>query len=101
MNSFNSIESKVNPNQVVVKCTALSLPESTEYVVRVKKKTIPEQIPAFGLLCALIGMTIGLILKILLHNLLKFLLGVTMFSLASLIVKVLTELHSIEVLVFR
>ncbi|XP_054166197.1 solute carrier family 35 member G1-like [Oppia nitens] len=46
-----------------------------------KWKSIPERIPAFGLLCALFGET--------------------MFSLASLIVKLVTDLHSVEILVFR
>ncbi|XP_054166196.1 solute carrier family 35 member G1-like [Oppia nitens] len=46
-----------------------------------KLVALPEHIPAFGLFSALFG--------------------VTMFSLASLIVKLLTELHSIEILVFR
>jgi hypothetical protein len=45
------------------------------------KKTLPQKIPAFGLLMAI--------------------LSVTFFSLSSVIVKVLTELHSIEILIFR
>jgi hypothetical protein len=52
-----------------------------ENVGRAKKKSIPERIPAFGLLMAL--------------------LSVVCFSIASVIVKVLTHLHSIEILVIR
>jgi hypothetical protein len=52
-----------------------------ENVGRTKKKSIPERIPAFGLLMAL--------------------LSVVCFSIASVIVKVLTHLHSIEILVIR
>ncbi|CAG2119987.1 unnamed protein product, partial [Medioppia subpectinata] len=42
---------------------------------------IPERVPAFGILCAL--------------------LGVTMFSVASLIVKLLKHLPAVEILIFR
>ncbi|XP_054166198.1 solute carrier family 35 member G1-like [Oppia nitens] len=47
----------------------------------VRKKSIPERIPAFGIICALIG--------------------VSLFSVASLIVKLLGELHAIEILIIR
>ncbi len=46
-----------------------------------RKKPLPERIPAFGLLCAI--------------------LSVICWSIASVIVKVLTDLHSIEILVIR
>ncbi len=45
------------------------------------KKTLPQKIPAFGILMAI--------------------LSVTLFSFSSVIVKVLTELHSVEILIFR
>ncbi|CAG2180441.1 unnamed protein product, partial [Oppiella nova] len=45
------------------------------------KKSLAERIPAFGLLCAI--------------------LSVICWSLSSLIVKVLTDLHSIQILVIR
>jgi drug/metabolite transporter (DMT)-like permease len=46
-----------------------------------RKKPLHERIPAFGLLCAI--------------------LSVICWSIASVIVKVLTDLHSIEILVIR
>jgi len=45
------------------------------------KKSLPELIPAFGILMAI--------------------LSTVLFSAGSLIVKILTELHSVEILVFR
>ncbi len=70
-----SIESMKDSTSIPMKQTV------DENVGRVKKKSIPERIPAFGLLMAL--------------------LSVVCFSIASVIVKVLTHLHSIEILVIR
>jgi len=54
---------------------------ASEPVVESNDKSIAERIPAFGIICAIIG--------------------VTMTSLASLVVKLLTDLHSVEILVIR
>lgn len=60
----------------------ITIPQSlAEESVTVQKKPLTERIPAFGLLCAI--------------------LSVICWSLGSLIVKVVTDLHSIQILVIR
>ena len=96
-------------SDITSKTGSVSLP-LPEYEPKTENKTflgkiqsLPEKIPAFGLLCALIGKLTKQILYEF-DNLTWWSAsssGVTMFSLASLIVKLLTELHAVEILVLR
>lgn len=74
--------SQTNPMESKKDSTQIQMQKNLdENVGKVKKKSITERIPAFGLLMALIS--------------------VVCFSIGSVIVKVLTEMHSIQVLVIR
>lgn len=69
-------ENKSAKNSVII------IPQNNLDVTVIQpKKSFAERIPAFGLLCAI--------------------LSVICWSLGSLIVKILTDLHSIEILVIR
>ena len=71
----------IEENKSDKKCV-IRIPQNLLEVTTIEpKKSFTERIPAFGLLCAI--------------------LSVICWSLGSLIVKMLTDLHSIEILVIR